>query len=98
MSAFNPSPPTQLPATYWLTRDRLNGLLSQQVEVWSGGPPSRHRFRDRDVVWLPREAERVRMIGTWSMPEAQERRLDIPDSDIVCTRVPPEAPRDDLGS
>lgn len=58
--------------TYWATRERKGGKLSDKIEIWLVRP-ERIRFTDGDVMWLaPADAIGLRdtFYGEWSVDEA----------------------------
>jgi hypothetical protein len=85
--------------TYWLTRNRFNGVLSEKVDIWLSAP---HRipFQDGDVHWVglsevPDGAEETggttTHFGRWTLEQARhEVGGGVPATDIECLRVGPE--------
>ena len=93
-------PPEILPATFWMTRDTVEGALSTTITVWSR-EPLRFRCEDGDILWLPRElieidewiafqAADVELddpnLGSWTVDEALARVRTIPETDRECLR------------
>lgn len=80
---------SQLPSTYWLTRDRKHGELSNTVEVWAV-KPDRIRMHDGDVMWFaPRELIDVveTHVDDWSLGHCLRQCHVYPDDDRMCIRV-----------
>jgi hypothetical protein len=79
-------------ATYWLTRDTLDGGLTSYVEVWLVRP-NREQEGDR-VIWSrPEELapEVQALYSRWTLDEAYaEVRGGVPSNDRECLRVGPE--------
>lgn len=79
-------------ATYWLTRNRLNGELSSKVDIWLVRP-DRLRFADGDVHWLALEpGGESAHYGRWTLAQAHfEVGAGVPETDRECLRVGDDA-------
>lgn len=87
------------PRTYWLTRNRLEGVLSGRVDIWLARP-DRIALPDGDVQWLALEempssvgpngevVEESAHYGRWTVDRARlEVRGGVPDTDRECLKV-----------
>lgn len=81
--------------TYWLTRNRLNGELSEKVDVWLS-EPHRIAFEDGDVHWVGlsavsddgAEGGTSTHFGRWTVEQARhEAGNGVPATDRECLRV-----------
>lgn len=77
--------PYVLPETYWLTRDRKHGVLSDRVEVWAV-KPERIRFPDGDIMWMA-PLELIDVVETRLTSWSVEKCPTAPDDDRMCVRV-----------
>jgi hypothetical protein len=77
--------PVKLPETYWLTRDRQHGVLSDKVDVWAV-KPDRVRFADGDVQWFAPE-ELIDYVTTWLAEWTLAECPTTPDDDRMCVRI-----------
>ena len=73
-----------IPQWYWLTRNRVGGVLSTLVVVWSR-EPGRCRFEDGDVVWLSQDTEAHHW--PFTVDECWWAGT-VPETDVECVRVP----------
>lgn len=75
---------------YWLTRDRYDGVLAPEVDVWVS-PPEAVPCADGDVLWLaPPEAVDRGETYYSTLPLALARQLlgdSVPDDERDCFRV-----------
>jgi hypothetical protein len=83
--------PEVVPPVIWLTRDRVGGELSTDVDIWSVSP-KRHVSEDGDVMWLPPlaliDGHTVMCIGGLSIAQARLKYgSGVPDTDMECTRI-----------
>jgi hypothetical protein len=74
--------------TYWLSRNRLDGELSNKIDIWLT-PPERLRFADGDVQWVVLgELRHVAHYGRWTLEQAEhEVGPGVPDTDRELLRV-----------
>jgi len=74
--------------TYWLSRNRLAGELSNKVDIWLA-VPERLRFADGDVQWVVLgEARHTAHYGRWSLEQAHhEVAAGVPATDRELLRV-----------
>lgn len=82
------------PEKLWLTRDKVEGELSDTIEAWTL-VPDRLQFGDGDVMWvapLDLVDRRPTLLTHWCYADALERfGSDVPCSSIMCTSVSPSA-------
>ncbi|MGN6106825.1 MAG: hypothetical protein ACTHU0_17080 [Kofleriaceae bacterium] len=74
--------------TYWLTRNRVNGVLSPWVDIWLARP-NRAAFPDGDVFWIALlPSTETAHHGRWTHEEARrEVGNAVPETDLECVRV-----------
>jgi hypothetical protein len=88
--AHDPEPKSKdLPETFWLTRDRLNGRLLDVVEVWLVRP-EQMELSHGDIMWkAPHEKVDKEMTwwGSWTVTEAKRQARTIPDTKMECIRI-----------
>lgn len=72
--------------TYWLTRDKKEGMLSPEVEVWVS-KPHRARFDDGDCMWLPDIESVDAYFATWTTAESMQTVHVYPETELECIRV-----------
>ena len=73
-------------ATYWLTRNSIQGYLSDAVDVWLERPI--RTMYDGDVMWIPVTPATESYWGRWTLDQAYiQVRAGVPDNDRECLRV-----------
>ena len=73
-------------ATYWLTRNSIQGLLSKSVDVWLVRPY--RALHDGDVMWIPGTTADKSYYGRWTLDEAYSQvRGGTPEDDRQCLKV-----------
>lgn len=75
------------PNCYWVTRDRVCGQLSDNVELW-GTCPERFRAADGDVMWIAaRDGKGVAYIGEITVAACMIQIRTYPEDDRQLLRV-----------
>jgi hypothetical protein len=76
----------------WLSRDRLDGRLSERVDVW-GVRPQASRYDDGDVLWYAMvEAGQTALLARWTLGRAHQVAGTVPDDErqvILVGSTPP---------
>lgn len=71
-------------STYWATRNRINGVLANEVQIWLREPqPIRSTANPGDVYWYAGEAS---LWSTWSLEECAKNMRTYPDDERQCLR------------
>jgi hypothetical protein len=72
--------------TYWLTRNSIQGYLSDAIDVWTARPI--RTMHDGDVMWIPDSPRTDTYWGRWTFDQAYKQvRAGIPEDDRMCVKV-----------
>lgn len=74
-----------LPPTFWITRDRIMGVLADEVSLWRLKPDADFAD-DGDVLWLHTDMDAAHL-GMWDISHAKKMYAGSPDNAREIVRV-----------